>query len=92
MEESAISSRTSNHGLVGLVELFGNCKGFHPRNQKAQGTYRKLRTDGCGWGAPRKDRSAVYKTGESRSVLPITSVAIRTSYRGCHPRRSSYGS
>ena len=40
-EESAISSRTSNHRLDCLMELFGNCKGFHPRNQKAQGTYRR---------------------------------------------------
>ena len=68
MEESAISSRTSNHRLVCLMELFGNCTGFHPRRRR----YRELTggrvnvpcgsgCGGCGRGdqGPHKDRSTV---------------------------------
>jgi len=34
MEESVISSRTSNHRRARLVELFGNYMEFHPRNRR----------------------------------------------------------
>ena len=60
-KESAISSRTSNHRLVCLMELFGNWKEFHPRSRR----YRELtgsrgRGNGSG-GCERRieDRSAV---------------------------------
>ena len=51
-EDSAISSRTSNHRPVRLMKLFGYYKGFHPRNRR----HKELTRGSCGCGSGWKDQ------------------------------------
>jgi hypothetical protein len=102
MEESAISSRTSNHRPTRLMELFGNWNRSHPRSRRRRKPTGSRVAAGASvavgnrievlartaWDPPYKAARLDLCHPSSRSLYPPSSFR----FRGCLPRCLSYDS